>query len=145
MTNLTQISNSALLAELVTRGFLTQSQSDSSAAKHARAEAKAVKTRVIETIKRDILEAVASGTDRVYSVKKTSNSIGIIDLPMSVQVDRGQILKALTQLTCNGSFRKVGLVGGVEKLPSEVNSFQIRYIYGRVTEVADEADAETGE
>jgi len=145
MTNLIQVSNTALLEELVTRGFLTQAQSDTAFAKWMRSEAKAVKTRVIETIKRDILEAVASGTDRVYSVKKTSNSIGIIDLPMTVQADRGQILKALTQLTCNGSFRKVGLVGGVEKLPSEVNAFQIRYIFDRVTEVEDEADAETGE
>jgi len=134
MTNLTQISNSALLEELVTRGFLTQSQSDSSSAKHARSVVKAEKAQTINIIKNDILEAITGGTDRVFSVKKTGNSVGIIDLPITVQAERSQLLKALTSLTDDGVLRKVGLVGGVEKLPSEVNSFQIRYIYDRATE-----------
>ena len=45
-----------------------------------------------------------------------------------VEAERSQVLKALTQLTAEGVFRKVGLVGGVEKPASEVNAFQIRYI-----------------
>jgi hypothetical protein len=45
-----------------------------------------------------------------------------------VEAERSQVLKALTQLTAEGVFRKVGLVGGVEKPTSEVNAFQIRYI-----------------
>ena len=128
------LSTTSLLNELISRGILTQNQSDSAVKKSDRAALKAEKAQAINTIKNDILEAITGGTDRVFSVKKTGNSVGIIDLPITVQAERSQLLKALTSLTDDGVLRKVGLVGGVEKLPSEVNSFQIRYIYDRATE-----------
>jgi len=64
-----------------------------------------------------------------------------------VEGERSQVLKALTQLTADGVFRKVGLVGGVEKPTSEVNAFQIRYIFDAAVpapEVEAEEVAEEG-
>ena len=119
---------SELLNELITRGILTQSQAGASVAKSARAAAKAAKAEALEVLKAQIVNAVVDSPTAVFSVKKTSNSIGVMDL---VEAERGHVLKALTQLTAAGVFRKVGLVGGVEKDPSEVNAFQIRYIHNR--------------
>ena len=118
--------NSDLLNELISRGILTQAQADSAVRKSDRALAKQVKAEALNALKLEITEAITGGSDRVFSVKKTGNSVGIMDL---VQADRSQVLKALTQLTSEGVFRKVGLVGGVEKPTSEVNAFQIRYIF----------------
>ena len=59
-----------------------------------------------------------------------------------VEAERSQVLKALTQLTSEGVFRKVGLVGGVEKPTSEVNAFQIRYIFDKAVKVETEEAAE---
>ena len=64
---------------------------------------------------------------------------------LTVQAERSQILKALTQLTAEGTFRKVGLVGGVEKPTSEVNAFQIRYIFDAAVEAEVKVEAEKGE
>jgi hypothetical protein len=91
-------------------------------------------------LKTQILEAITGGSNRVFSVKATGNSVGVMDL---VQGERSQILKALTSLTADGVFRKVGLVGGVEKETTDVNAFQIRYIFDKAVkaetqEVADE-------
>ena len=58
-----------------------------------------------------------------------------------VEGERSQVLKALTALTADGVFRKVGLVGGVEKPTTEVNAFQIRYIFDAAVP-APEAPAE---
>ena len=135
--------NSQLLNELISRGVLTQSQADSATKKAARAAAKEAKAAALETLKAQITEAITGGSDRVFSVKKTGNSVGIMDL---VEAERSQVLKALTALTADGVFRKVGLVGGVEKPTSEVNAFQIRYIFDAAVEApADEANEEAAE
>ena len=118
--------NSDLLNELITRGVLTQAQADSATRRADRALDRQIKLDQINFLKAQITEAITGGSDRVFSVKKTGNSVGIMDL---VEADRSQVLKALTQLTSEGVFRKVGLVGGVEKPTSEVNAFQIRYIF----------------
>ena len=133
------ITTSALLNELIARGVLTQGQADSATRKSARAAERAEKAAVINALKVDILEAITGGSARVFSVKKTGNSVGIMDL---VEAERGQVLKALTQLTEEGTFRKVGLVGGVEKPTSEVNAFQIRYIFDAAVPAKEEAAEE---
>ena len=120
--------NSDLLNELISRGILTQSQADSATRKADRALDRQIKAEALEVLKAQIINAVVDSPSAVFSVKKTSNSIGVMDL---VEAERSQVLKALTQLTAAGVFRKVGLVGGVEKDPSEVNAFQIRYIHNR--------------
>ena len=104
--------NSELLNELIVRGVLTQSQADAAVKKSARSAEKAKKAAALNSLKLQIKEAITGCTSHVFSVKKTGNSIGIMDL---VEAERGQVLKALTQLTADGVFRKVGLVGGVEK------------------------------
>ena len=136
------ITTSALLNELIARGVLTQGQADSATRKSARAAERAEKAAVINALKVDILEAITGGSARVFSVKKTGNSVGIMEL---VEADRGQVLKALTQLTEEGTFRKVGLVGGVEKPTSEVNAFQIRYIFDAAVPAPEEAAEEVAE
>jgi len=117
--------NTELLNALIARGILTQSQADSAVRKADRALDRQVKADALNFLKAQITEAIATQESHVFSVKKTGNSIGVMDL---VEAERGQVLKALTQLTSEGVFRKVGLVGGVEKPTSEVNAFQIRYI-----------------
>tara|TARA_E500000318_G_C3422212_1_gene157733 strand:- start:124 stop:504 length:381 start_codon:yes stop_codon:yes gene_type:complete len=59
-----------------------------------------------------------------FSVKKTSNSEGILE---HLELARNEVAQALSGLVEDGVLRKVGLVNGVEKDPSEVNAFQIRY------------------
>ena len=139
-TSIETLSTSALLNELISRGILSQSQSDSAVKKSDRAAVKAEKAAVLNTLKTEILEAITGGSNRVFSVKTTGNSTGVMDL---VQGERSQVLKALTALTADGTFRKVGLVGGVEKATTEVNAFQIRYIFdAAVPAVAEEEPAE---
>lgn len=117
--------NTELLNALIARGILTQSQADSAVRKADRALDRQVKAEALNALKSEITEAITAQESHVFSVKKTGNSIGVMDL---VEAERSQVLKALTQLTAEGVFRKVGLVGGVEKPTSEVNAFQIRYI-----------------
>ena len=71
-----------------------------------------------------LLESDVQAETKYFSVKKTGNSVGFMDF---VETDRATVLKALTLLVSQDKIKKVGLVGGVEKLPSEVNAFQIRY------------------
>ena len=59
-----------------------------------------------------------------FSVKKTSNSEGILE---HLELARNEVAQALAGLVESGVLRKVGLVNGVEKDPSKVNAFQIRY------------------
>lgn len=129
-TSIETLSTTALLNELISRGILSQSQADSAEKKAGRAAAKAIKAAELYALKVQISEAITACPTHVFSVKKTGNSLGVMDLVQGWS--RGQVLKALTQLTADGVFRKVGLVGGVEKPTSEVNAFQIRYI--RVTD-----------
>ena len=134
--------NSDLLNELIARGILTQSQADSATRKADRALERQVKAEALNALKVEITEAITGGSDRVFSVKKTGNSVGIMDL---VDAERSQVLKALTELTADGVFRKVGLVGGVEKPASEVNAFQIRYIFDAAVPAPEEAAEEAAE
>ena len=71
-----------------------------------------------------LLESEVQTETKYFSVKKTQNSVGFMDFVMT---DRATVLKALTLLVSQDKIKKIGLVGGVEKLPNEVNAFQIRY------------------
>jgi len=71
-----------------------------------------------------LLESEVQTETKYFSVKKTSNSVGFMDF---VVTDRTTVLKALTLLASQDKIKKIGLVGGVEKLSTEVNAFQIRY------------------
>ena len=71
-----------------------------------------------------LLESEVQTETKYFSVKKTQNSVGFMDFVMT---DRVTVLKALTLLVSQDKIRKIGLVGGVEKLSTEVNAFQIRY------------------
>ena len=71
-----------------------------------------------------LLDSDVQTETKYFSVKKTSNSVGFMDF---VETDRATVLKALTLLVSQDKIKKIGLVGGVEKLPNEVNAFQIRY------------------
>ena len=71
-----------------------------------------------------LLESEVQTETKYFSVKKTSNSVGFMDFVMT---ERATVLKALTLLVSQDKIKKIGLVGGVEKLPNEVNAFQIRY------------------
>tara|TARA_R110000803_G_scaffold38416_2_gene82973 strand:+ start:149 stop:580 length:432 start_codon:yes stop_codon:yes gene_type:complete len=138
-TSIETLSTTALLNELISRGILSQNQADSAEKKAGRAADKAIKAAALNKLKVQITEAVTGGSNRVFSVKTTGNSTGIMNL---VEAERSQVLKALTQLTSEGVFRKVGLVGGVEKPTSEVNAFQIRYIFDKAVKVETEEAAE---
>ena len=141
-TSIEKYSNSQLLAELISRGVLTQSQADTVVKKADRVAAKEAKAVALNKLKVQITEAVTGGSARVFSVKKTGNSTGIMNL---VEAERSQVLKALTALTADGVFRKVGLVGGVEKPTSEVNAFQIRYIFDAAVPAPEAAAEEVAE
>jgi len=71
-----------------------------------------------------LLESDIQTETKYFSVKKTQNSVGFMDF---VETERATVLKALTLLVSQDLIKKIGLVGGVEKLPKEVNAFQIRY------------------
>jgi len=71
-----------------------------------------------------LLDSEVQTETKYFSVKKTQNSVGFMDFVMT---DRATVLKALTLLVSQDKIKKVGVVGGVEKLPKEVNAFQIRY------------------
>ncbi len=131
-----------LLSELVDRGILSPGQGLAGIKKANRVATRAANAAAINELKAQISEAISACETHVFSVKKTSNSIGVMNL---VSAERSQVLKALTQLTADGVFRKVGLVGGVEKLPSEVNAFQIRYIRVTDTSPAEFATNESDE
>jgi len=72
-----------------------------------------------------IMNADIHNETKFFSVKKTSNSTGLLGF---IETDRATVLKALTQLVVDDQIKKVGLVGGVLKLSTEVNAFQIRYM-----------------
>ena len=72
-----------------------------------------------------LFESEVQTETKYFSVKKTSNSVGFMDF---VETDRATVLKALTLLVSQDKIKKIGLVGGEVKLPSEVNAFQIRYM-----------------
>jgi hypothetical protein len=137
-----ELETQALIAELVARGVLDSNFADKEAKRLERAKAKAERQASLNTAKTGILEALSNPDlqgQQYFSVKKTGNSIGFMD---HVAGERSTILKALTNLVDEGKIRKIGLVGGEEKLASEVNAFQIRYARPVVEEVKEE---ETGD
>ena len=71
-----------------------------------------------------LLESEVQTETKYFSVKKTQNSVGFMDFVMT---ERATVLKALTLLASQDKIKKIGLVGGEVKLPTEVNAFQIRY------------------
>jgi hypothetical protein len=72
-----------------------------------------------------LLESDVQTETKYFSVKKTQNSVGFMDF---VVTERATVLKALTLLASQDKIKKIGLVGGEVKLPTEVNAFQIRYM-----------------
>ena len=139
---------SQLIAELVTRGVLKAEFADKEAKRSARAAAKSERAAAISTAMTGILEVLANPElkdNNYFSVKTTGNSVGFMTHETG---ERSVILKALTQLVKDDKVRKIGLSGGVEKLTSEVNAFQIRYARATKIEVAakeEEAVEESAE
>jgi len=72
-----------------------------------------------------LLESEVQTETKYFSVKQTQNSVGFMDFVMT---ERATVLKALTLLASQDKIKKIGLVGGEVKLPTEVNAFQIRYM-----------------
>ena len=121
------INTKTTIQELLDQGLLTEDQVLKLRARAARNEKRAAAQQLVQGTADAIialLESDVQSEAKYFSVKKTSNSVGFMDF---VETDRGTVLKALSLLVSQDQIRKIGLVGGVEKLPSEVNAFQIRY------------------
>ena len=121
------IETTTTIADLINFGLVNDAQLEQWNKKLARLEARAEAQRLVQGTADSImalLDSEAQSENKYFSVKKTSNSVGFMDL---VEADRATVLKALTQLVSEDKIRKIGLVGGEEKSASEVNAFQIRY------------------
>tara|TARA_X000001388_G_scaffold74156_1_gene66726 strand:+ start:850 stop:1236 length:387 start_codon:yes stop_codon:yes gene_type:complete len=125
MTNSTDLKNAIsqlFLGEVISHAEFTRLNK-----KIDRSEAKAAtESLVVGTCEAimALLESDLTLEDKYFSVKKTSNSVGFMDF---IEADRNTVLRALKRLVVAEKIRKIGLVGGVEKAPNEVNAFQIRY------------------
>ena len=121
------INNQTTIETLISLGFVSADQVEKWQKRAAREEARNEALKLVQGTADAIValleSEVQSGT-KYFSVKKTSNSVGFMDF---VETDRATVLKALTLLVSQDKIKKIGLVGGEEKLPSEVNAFQIRY------------------
>ena len=121
------INNQTTIQDLLDQGLLTDDQVLKLRARSARNEKRAAAQQLVQGTADAIvalLESDVQSEAKYFSVKKTSNSVGFMDF---IETDRATVLKALTLLVSQDQIKKIGLVGGVEKLPSEVNAFQIRY------------------
>ena len=121
------INNNTTIETLVSLGLVSGAQLETWNKKLARQEAREQSKRLVQGTADAIIALLNSDVqseNKYFSVKKTGNSVGFMDF---VEADRAPVLKALTQLVSEDKIRKIGLVGGEEKLPSEVNAFQIRY------------------
>ena len=119
------INTTTTIQELLDLGILTEDQYTKLRARSARQMERAAARQLIQSTADAIMSFLESDTESKYfSVKKTSNSVGFMD---HVEAERGTVLKALSLLASQDKLTKIGLVGGVEKTPSEVNAFQIRY------------------
>ena len=121
------INNQTTIQELLDQGLFTEDQVIKLRARAARNEKRAAAQQLVQGTAEAIialLESDVQSETKYFSVKKTANSVGFMDF---VETDRATVLKALTLLVSQDKIKKIGLVGGVEKLPSEVNAFQIRY------------------
>ena len=121
------INNNTTIQQLLDLGLLTQDHWAKLQARSARMTAREESRQLVQGTADAIVSLLESDVQtetKYFSVKKTSNSVGFMDF---VDTDRATVLKALTLLVSQDKIRKIGLVGGEEKLPSEVNAFQIRY------------------
>ena len=121
------INTTTTIAELLNLGLLTEAQYTKLRARSARQAERAAAQQLVQGTADAIMALLNSDVQtetKYFSVKKTANSVGFMDF---VETDRATVLKALTLLVSQDQIKKIGLVGGEEKLPSEVNAFQIRY------------------
>ncbi len=121
------INTTTTIAQLLEQNLLTEEQFSKLQARAARNERRAQAQQLVQGTADAIvalLESDVQAEAKYFSVKKTSNSVGFMDF---VETDRATVLKALSLLVSQDKIRKIGLVGGEEKLATEVNAFQIRY------------------
>ena len=121
------INNNTTIETLISLGFVSDAQIEKWNKRVAREEARNQSKKLVQGTADAIIALLESDVQtetKYFSVKKTGNSVGFMDF---VETDRATVLKALTLLVSQDKIKKVGVVGGVEKLPSEVNAFQIRY------------------
>lgn len=121
------INNQTTIETLISLGLVSADQLEKWQKRAAREAARNQSRQLVQGTA-DAIMAVLSSDEyagsKYFSVKKTTNSVGFMDF---VETDRATVLKALTLLVSQDKIKKIGLVGGEEKLPSEVNAFQIRY------------------
>ena len=121
------ITNQTTIETLISLGLVSADQLEKWQKRVAREEARNQSRQLVQGTA-DAIMAVLSSDEyagsKYFSVKKTTNSVGFMDF---VETDRATVLKALTLLVSQDKIKKIGLVAGEEKLPSEVNAFQIRY------------------
>ena len=122
------ITNETTIETLITLGLISSDQIESWNKRATKLEARQASRQLVQGTSEIIMELLNSDlqTDtRFFSVKTTSNSVGFMSF---VETDRATVLKALTLLVAEDKIKKVGVVGGEVKLPTEVNAFQIRYM-----------------
>tara|TARA_R110001592_G_scaffold146566_1_gene370679 strand:- start:100 stop:480 length:381 start_codon:yes stop_codon:yes gene_type:complete len=122
------ITNETTIQTLITLGLISSDQIESWNKRATKLEARQASRQLVQGTSEIIMELLKSDlqTDtRFFSVKTTSNSVGFMSF---VETDRATVLKALTLLAKQDKIKKVGVVGGEVKLPTEVNAFQIRYM-----------------
>jgi len=122
------ITNETTIQTLIDLGVISSDQIESWNKRATKLEARQASRQLVQGTSEIIMELLKSDlqTDtRFFSVKTTSNSVGFMSF---VETDRATVLKALTLLVKQDKIKKVGVVGGEVKLPTEVNAFQIRYM-----------------
>ena len=122
------ITNETTIQTLIDLGVITDLNILLWNIKADRIQANAEKAKIVTGTKSAIMEvmnAEFNSDTKFFSVKTTSNSVGFMSF---VETDRATVLKALTLLVKQDKIKKVGVVGGEVKLPTEVNAFQIRYM-----------------
>jgi len=125
MTNPSDLKNA--ISQLFLGEVITYSEYERLNKKLTRSEARRAQAELVQGTADAIvalLDSDVQSDTKYFSVKKTSNSVGFMDF---IETDRATVLKGLTLLVSQDKIKKIGLVGGEEKLPSEVNAFQIRY------------------
>ena len=122
------ITNETTIQTLIALGLISSDQIESWNKRATKLEARQASRQLVQGTSEIIMQLLESDlqTDtRFFSVKTTSNSVGFMSF---VETDRATVLKALTLLVKQDKIKKVGVVGGEVKLPTEVNAFQIRYM-----------------
>jgi|TARA_R110000803_G_scaffold106982_1_gene175086 hypothetical protein len=122
------ITNETTIETLITLGLISSDQIESWNKRATKLEARQASRQLVQGTSEIIMELLNSDLQsdtRFFSVKTTSNSVGFMSF---VETDRATVLKALTLLVKQDKIKKVGVVGGEVKLPTDVNAFQIRYM-----------------